>query len=313
MILENSSIPILQAPIGSIASPTLAAAVSNTGAIGSLALTWSSPETAVKLIKRLESLTSNPYFVNFVLAFPPNAFEAAVEVGVPAITFSWGQAPELMRQAQERGIKVGVQVANISGAEQALTDGADFLICQGVEAGGHVQSSTALERLLADVVPLAQGIPVVAAGGITDRDDIDRVISLGASGVMLGTRFVATAESPAHQLYKDKLTESKADDTAYTICFDVGWQKATHRVLRNGTLNKWEAAGCPPTGSKPGEQDVVATHPNGTKLLRYDDSPPLKSMTGDVLDCCLYAGRGVEKIADVPTVSELVDSLWRPS
>ena len=310
MILDNVSIPIMQAPIGSIASVELAAAVSNAGAIGSLALTWTAPEVAAKILAKLNGLTNRPYFVNFVLAFPAQAFDAALEANVPVITLSWGHAPELMHRAQARGISVGVQVSTLDGATKALADGADFLICQGIEAGGHVQSSTSLELLLPKIVELAQKTPVVAAGGIGDGNDIHRVMKLGARAVMLGTRFVATVESQAHQLYKTELTKANAVDTAYTICFNRGWPNAAHRVLRNSTLNNWEAAGCPPIGARPGETDVVATYSNGTELLRYDDSPPLRSVNGEVTDCCLYAGLGVEKISDVPTVKELVDRLW---
>ena len=151
MILDQLKIPILQGPIGSIASPKLAAAVSNAGGMGSLALTWTPPEMTAKLLGQLKALTSNPFFVNFVLAFPPNAFDTAVEVGVPAITFSWGHAPRLMQKAQAKGIAVGVQVGNLVGAKRAIRDGADFLICQGLEAGGHVQSTTELKTLLQQV------------------------------------------------------------------------------------------------------------------------------------------------------------------
>ncbi len=309
-MIDQLSIPILQAPIGSVTSPTLAAAVSNAGGMGSLALTWTKPNTTKNLLERLKESTSAPFFVNFVLAFPPVAFETVLDVGVPAITFSWGQAPALMHRAQQQGISVGVQVGNLQGAIQALNDGADFLICQGVEAGGHVQSTTGLNSLLTQVIERAGDVPVIATGGISNGYDIFQVMQAGAAGAMLGTRFVATQESEAHEAYKDALVQASSDDTAYSLCFDGGWAQAAHRVLRNVTFTNWEAAGCPPKGNRPGEGDIVATLRSGDKILRYDDSPPLKTMQGDVLDCCLYAGQGVDKITDIPSAQDLVRQLW---
>ena len=310
MIFDRLSIPMLQAPIGSIASKHLAAAVSNAGAMGSLALTWTKPNRAKELVQQLKERTSAPFFVNFALAFPPLAFDAVLEVGVPAMTFSWGHAPDLMHRAQEQGIAVGIQIGNLQGAIRALNDGADFIICQGVEAGGHVQSTTELQPLLTQVIDLASGVPIIATGGIASGLDIFTALQSGASGVMLGTRFVATQESAAHQAYKDALVDASAQDTAYTLCFDGGWPQAAHRVLRNATFTNWEAAGCPPKGSRPGEDDVVASLPSGAQILRYADDPPLKSMQGTLLDCCLYAGLGVTQITDVPSVHTLVNQLW---
>ena len=310
MIIEQLPIPILQAPIGSIANPTLAAAVSNAGGMGSLALTWTKPDLAKKQLLQLIEQTLAPFFVNFVLAFPPIAFEAVLEVGVPAITFSFGHAPDLMRRAQAQGILVGVQVGNLQGGQQAINDGADFIICQGMEAGGHVQSSTPLHVLLSQVAKIGGKIPIIAAGGISSALHIYQARQAGATGVMLGTRFVATKESRAHAQYKDALVSASSSDTAYTLCFDGGWPQAAHRVLRNSTFLAWEAAGCPSKGSRPGEGDVVATTPTGSELLRYDDSPPLISMEGDVLACCLYAGEGVGKIDDIPSVNTLMKQLW---
>ncbi|MGB0385929.1 MAG: NAD(P)H-dependent flavin oxidoreductase [Ardenticatenaceae bacterium] len=318
-MIDHLSIPLLQAPIGSVASPRLAAAVSNAGGMGSLALTWTKPEQARRLLQQVKERTTAPFFVNFVLAFPPRCFDVVLQAGVPAITFSWGHAPELMRRAQQKGISVGVQVGNLPGAMKALDDGADFIICQGVEAGGHVQSTTGLISLLTQVLDpstssghrISRQVPVIAAGGLSTGFDMFHAMQNGAAGVMMGTRFVATRESRAHNLYKEALIEASPEDTAYTICFDGGWPQAAHRVLRNSTFTNWEAAGCSPKGSRPGEGEVVATLPSGGKILRYDDSPPLHKMKGDLLDCCLYAGQGVDGISDVPSAHELVHRLWQ--
>lgn len=302
--------PILQAPIGSLATVELVAAVSNAGGMGSLALTWTEPDIAAKLISTAKRLTRKSFFANFVLAFPPKSLNAALEAGVPVVTFSWGLPGRFVALAHSHGTRVGVQVASPQGAQRAIDEGCDFLVCQGMEGGGHVQSSIPLHELLPAVLAVADKVPVVATGGLADGKDIAQVLKLGASGAMLGTRFVASEESRAHPQYKQALVAASAQSTVLTGCFERGWPYAAHRVLRNSTLTEWEAAGCPPVGHRPGESDVIATTPAGLPVLRYMDTPPSDEMRGDVLACCLYAGAGVDKINEVRPAASLVDELW---
>jgi nitronate monooxygenase len=148
------------------------------------------------------------------------------------------------------GAKLGVQVTSAESARTALDLGADCLVCQGTQAGGHVQAHERWQEILPKVVEEAKFIPVVAAGGIASGTDIRAVLSAGASAAMLGTRFVATQESAAHQEYKDALLRSGKSETVLTVCFEGGWRNARHRVLRNETFIRWEAAGCPPVGKR---------------------------------------------------------------
>ena len=302
--------PLLQAPIGSIASVELAAAVCNAGGLGSLALAWSEPELAKQRIQHLQAQTSKPFFVNFVLAFAAKALNTALDCGTPIVTFSWGQPGTLIKHVHSFNALAGVQVGCTDGAKQALDDGADFIICQGVEAGGHVQSTTPLAQLLLEVVELAEDIPVIAAGGIADAIAINTALQHGAAAVMLGTRFIATVESNAHRLYKQALVDAAASDSVYTLCFDGGWPYAPHRVLRNSVLQQWEAAGCPPTGQRPGENDVLASNANGSLIKRYDDAPPQQQTSGQILDCCLYAGTGCGVIENIPSAAQLIAQLF---
>lgn len=310
MNVSELDIPILQAPIAGADTVELAAAISNAGGMGSLAMTWVEPHVASRMIARLQTATSAPFFVNFVLAFPPRVFETVVDLGVPAVTLSWGQNAGLIEHAHRNNIAAGVQVGSAEGAQRAIGDGADFVICQGIEAGGHVQSTTPLASLLPQVVELAKGVPIVAAGGLVDSDDIRWVLEQGASAVMLGTRFVATVESGAHPLYKAAVVEAKAGDTSYTLCFDGDWPYAAHRVIRNRILNEWEAAGCPPHGARPGEADVVGRAPSGEEICRYSSDTPTAKISGDAEDWCLYAGASVGKITDIPSATELMRRLW---
>jgi NAD(P)H-dependent flavin oxidoreductase YrpB (nitropropane dioxygenase family) len=300
---------IVQAPIGGLASVELVSAVCNAGGLGCLALTWTDAELARSVVAAVRSKTSAPFAANFVLAFEPRALSAALEAGVPVITFSWGLPGDLVKSVHSFGAAVGVQVGTVEGAKRALEQDCDFIICQGVEAGGHVQSSTPLRELLPRIVAVAGAVPVVAAGGLADKADVAEVRSLGAWAAMLGTRFVASTESHAHSAYKEALLAASAQDTALTGCFDGGWPYAPHRVLRNSTLVNWEAAGCPPAGRRPGEGDVVARLRTGSSVHRYEDMPPNADMSGAVVDCCLYAGMGVGKITAVLSAAVLVKEL----
>ena len=96
----------------------------------------------------------------------------------------------------------------------------------------------------------------------------------------------------------------------YTLCFDGGWTHAAHRVLRNRTLHEWETAGCPPAGQRPGEGEIIAKGSSETAIKRYGIYEPLANMEGDVLDCCLYAGKGCGNIEDIPEVAVLLSDLW---
>lgn len=307
-------IPILQAPTGSVAGPELAAAVSRAGGLGGMGLTWAAPEDAAAAVRQVRKAigADRPFLVNYALSFAPVTLPLVLECGAPVVAFSWGDAAPHARRVHEAGAKVVVQVANAHGARRALDAGADALICQGVEAGGHVQSTTALDDLLAAALTEAGGrAPVVAAGGLATGADIARVLRLGADGAMLGTRFVATRESRAHPAYKARLCAAAgAGETALTICFDGGWPHAPHRVLRNPTLDAWEAAGCPPPNARPGEGEAIARAASGESILRYEDTAPRADMTGDVEAMALYAGTGVGRIADVPPAGDLLRRLW---
>lgn len=204
---------------------------------------------------------------------------------------------------------LGIQVASREGARNALRHNPDFLICQAVEAGGHVQANDPMDFCLREVLAVAGNTPVVAAGGIATGADIRRVLNAGASGVVMGTRIVATKESDLHAVYKQAIVDSKENDTVFTNCFNRGWN-AMHRVLKNSTYTNWEAAGCP-LENRPGENDVVAKNFNGKDILRYAPTPPIEGATGDLKAMVMYAGTGAKDIHDVPSVAELIPRIWK--
>ncbi len=302
------SVPILQAPIGNAATVQLVEAVGRAGGMGSLAMTWTPEMEGMSRIAALNA-AKVPYFLNFVLRFGTANLPAFLSCGVPAVTLSWGIEAAAIAQVKASGAKAGVQVGSARGAKQAVAAGADFVIAQGMEAGGHVQSTTPLRQLLPQVLAEAGDIPVVAAGGLARAADIAAVLRQGAQAAMMGTRFLATHESDVHELLKQELVKARSSGTAFTNCFDIDWPHAMHGVLRNSTLENWEAAGSPAPPNRPGEGDVIAHHGN-QPIIRYSDTPPRAGATGDVLAACLYAGQGVEYIDDIPPAAGLVTRLW---
>lgn len=301
--------PICQAGIGRAAGPDLAAAVSSAGGLGALGLTWA-PDTIVKeQVTRVRQLTKLPFAVNYVLGFEPKTLPTALEAGAPVVQFSWGIPTKEISLVRSFGAKVGVQVCTPDGAKQALALGVDYLICQGIEGGGHVQASSSWRTMLPEILALAGDVPVIVAGGLGDGKQLREAMRHGASGGLFGTRFVASKESPAHDDYKRAIVNATSVDTAMTICFNRGWANATHRVLRNATLELWEAAGSPPIGKRPGEEEIIANM-GGTPVQRYSFAPPTNVTTGAHMEMTLYAGQSVDTIHEILSAGDIVRKLW---
>ena len=308
MALFDLKYPIIQAPAG---GAELAAAVSNAGGLGHIALWGGAQNTAAENVTNLKSQTKRPFVVNYVLSFEPRSLQSALDAGAPIVQFSWGiPGKELVTAIRKAGAKFGVQVGTVSGARAAIDAGANYLVAQGSEAGGHVQSSTSIDQLLPQVLKEAGPVHVLVAGGVSTGGTLRARLQAGASGAVLGTRLMATQESSAHPDYKKALVQAQAADAALSVCFQDGWPGATHRTLRNGTLERWEAAGCPPPGKRPGEGDVVASRANGTKVLRYSIATPSRGLEGTVTDLAMYAGQGVGDIHDIPSAQDLLARIW---
>jgi nitronate monooxygenase len=308
MALFGLRYPIVQAPAG---GAELAAAISSAGGLGHIPLWGGTQETAGDNVRALRSQTKQSFAVNYVLSFEPRSLAAALDAGAPVVQFSWGSPrAESVAAIRKAGAKFGVQVGTALGARAALDAGAAYLVAQGNEAGGHVQSSTPLAELLPLVLKEAGRVPVIVAGGITTGLRLRSALMAGASGAVMGTRFMATQESSAHPEYKNALVKAHAADAVMSVCYQDGWPGATHRTLRNGTLNRWEAAGCPPPGKRPGEGDAVATRPNGTNVLRYSIATPSRGLEGTVTDLAMYAGGGVGDVKDLPPVRDLLARIW---
>jgi NAD(P)H-dependent flavin oxidoreductase YrpB (nitropropane dioxygenase family) len=300
------ALPIVQAPMGGASNPALAAAVSNAGGLGMLALSWHPPEAARAAIRETRALTDKPFGVNLVLAFPQEErFEVCLAEGVPVISFFWGDPAPFVTRAHAAGAAVTSTVASAAQARAAADAGVDIVVAQGWEAGGHVLGEVATLPLTRAVVRAVEPTPVVAAGGISDGHGLAAVMALGASGAWIGTRFLATPEAQVHPDYQQRLAAADETATQHTGLFDLGWPNAPHRVLRNSTIAAWEAAGRPAPGARPGEGEAIAQGPRGP-ALRYASMTPLPSLDGDIEAMSLWAGQGVGGVGAVKPAGEVV-------
>ena len=163
-----------------------------------------------------------------------------------------------------------------------------------------------LVPLVADV---AGKVPVLAAGGIADGRGLAAALMLGASGAWLGTRFLAATEGAYHSDYKRRLIEAAASDAVENKLFDGGWPDAPSRVLRNRTVEAWEAAGRPEPGSRPGEGEEIGRTPDGNPIQRYAIASLLSGAQGDIDDFAIYAGQSVGLVREVRPASDIVRAL----
>jgi nitronate monooxygenase len=301
-------LPVVQAPIGPAATPELVAAVSSTGALGTLAASWTPVAELREQVRQLRAASDAPFCVNLVLAFEQlERLQVVLEEGAPIVSFSWGVAPELIGLARGAGAYVLVQIGEPGEATEAVSALADALIVQGSEAGGHVQATRPLAELLREVASAVR-IPVVAAGGIADAPGVEAALAAGAAAAACGTVFLAAEEADVHPVYVDRLLAAGAADTTLTTVFDGGWPDAPHRVIRNDTVTTWESAGEPARGDRPGEGEAVASR-RGRPVLRYDDAQPTRDTVGDVGLMALYAGTSVRAVDHRRPAASIVERL----
>ncbi|WP_394842987.1 nitronate monooxygenase [Pendulispora brunnea] len=302
-------VPVFQAPIGRIASPELAAAVAQAGGVGHLACTWDKPDDLRRRIREVRAHT-NAFGVNFVLDFPiEENLDIALEEGVRIVSFFWGVSEKHIARVHAAGAFAIQVVGSVQEAVDAVQAGADAIVAQGYEAGGHVRGTASTMVLVPRVVDIAGDIPVIAAGGIADRRGVAAAVALGARGVWVGTRFLASREADIHSIYQERVLASSEEDTVHSELFDLGWAHAGLRTLRNSTVRAWEAAGCPAAPHRPGEGEIVGQRANGTNLLRYDFGAPTRGAQGNTEAMAHYAGQGVGLVHSVEPAARIVEEL----
>ena len=208
--------PIIQGGMAWVAEYHLAAAVSNAGGIGLIGAASAPPEVVREQVRKCKELTDKPFGVN-VMLLNPNAEEVAkivVEDGVQFVTTGAGNPAKFMSLWKENGVRVIPVVASVAMARMMERAGADAIVAEGMESGGHIGSITTM-ALVPQVVD-AVSIPVIAAGGIGDGRGLAAAIMLGAEGVQMGTRFVVAEESIVHSNYKERLIKASDIDSEVT-------------------------------------------------------------------------------------------------
>ena len=214
--LLNITYPVIQGGMAWVAEYHLAAAVSEAGGLGIIAAGAAPAEWVREQIRKVKEITDKPFGVNIML-MNPQADDVAhilVEEGVKVVTTGAGNPEKYMAMWKEAGMKVIPVVASVALAKRMERCGADAVIAEGTEAGGHIGEITTM--VLVPQVADAVSIPVIAAGGIADGRGLAAAFMLGAKGVQMGTHFVVAKESVVHQNYKDSIIKAKDIDTKVT-------------------------------------------------------------------------------------------------
>ena len=319
--------PIFSVGMGALAGPDLVAAVSNAGGFGVLGLSAMQPEQIAARVARARELTKRPFGANFIIdevgwatsdedrAFVRSEVVAAIAERVAVVVLFWGDAAPYVELARGTGVKVFIQVGSVEEAKAAAAAGVDAVIAQGVEAGGHVKGKTSIWDLLPAAVEAINPLPVLAAGGIGNGAGLARALQMGAQGVSLGTRFVASDEAWTHPAYKQRIVDSTAADTVYSELYDVGWTDAPHRTLRNKTYAEWEEAGRPPSGSRPREGTSIGKRTMSTGEVeewpRYAIGSPPPDFDGDIEYTPLWAGESCSVVNEIKPAADIVRDLVR--
>lgn len=320
------SYPILQAGMGGgLATAELAAAVSRAGGLGTVGVLAPRP-FASELGRARELALGRPIGANLLVPFLREGHVGAcIDAGVRAVVLFFGFAPAAVARLRAAGIVVLHQIGSAAEAGRALADGADGVIVQGLEAGGHLLGvaplAEALRRVRDD--PRTHGKLVLAAGGIAEAADVRAARAAGADGVVAGSRFLLTDEARAHPAYKRRALG--AARTLVTRLFAVGWP-ARHRVLPNAATDRWcGAGGDPPRALVPLLHASVAARllppwamtpsllcHQRTWLPLYTPMAPLAGMDPRVVEVApLYAGECVRRIHRVVPAAEAVAELAR--
>lgn len=299
--------PVVLAGMGGVARSELVAAVTKAGGFGFLGMVREPPALIEAEVARVRAKTDRPFGVNLIpAATSPALLEAEIAtclaLGVPAMTLFWDVQPAVVRRLKDAGVTVVYQIGSLDDAKRAEDAGADILIAQGREAGGHVWGNEPRNRLVADVVA-AVSLPVLAAGGIVSGRDLAEALSLGAQGVVIGTAFMATHESFAHDYHKQRLVEARDGDTLLTCDFHINWPEgAKVRVLNNSVTRGLR--GDPKSGSREAIGDE-----EGRTIYLFSTDSPLRSMTGDLEAMALYAGEGAGRLQSIVSAAERMQSI----
>jgi NAD(P)H-dependent flavin oxidoreductase YrpB (nitropropane dioxygenase family) len=308
--------PIASAGMAFVASvPELAIAVANAGGLPAIGAGIMSATHLESCVASYRCAASAPLNVNFLtFAFDAEKLALCCALKPEIISFHWGHPQKSWIEAlHAAGIKVWEQVGSVAAAQTAFKDGVDLVIVQGLEAGGHNYAELPLDEAVAAVrKSLGPDPMLLAAGGISDGAKIARVMSLGADGVMLGSRLVASNEANAHDVYKAALVASDGSDTVLTSLFgrEMPFFNPV-RVIANAIVREWHGREpeLPPAGDSFPTIGKIATPSGNLPIRQLDSIVPTRSAEGDIAGMMLLAGQGIGKIQSIESVSIIISGM----
>lgn len=286
--------PLVLAGMGGVARSELVSAVTAAGGFGFLGMVRESAELITQEVEAVRAQGHARFGVNLIpAATAPDLLkaelDACIALKVPAVTLFWDVDKAVVGRLRDAGITVVYQVGSVEDGRAAVAAGAEMLIAQGVEAGGHVWGTTPLLDLLPALVA-AVPVPVLAAGGIADGVDVAAALALGAQGAVLGTAMIATPESFAHDVHKERLLAAGDDDTVLTDAFHINWPAGARVRVLDGPVTRGQR------GDPWAAERHVIGWEAGRPIYLFSTDSPLKSMAGTFEDMPLYAGMGVGRV-----------------
>lgn len=293
--------PVMLAGMGGVSYHRLVAAVSDAGGFGCLGASVMSNEQMVEEIEATRALTDKPFGVDLLTAMPGNLLaqvELLIEHGASVFVAGLGVPAAAIDLCHQHGVLVANMCGKVMHARSAVDAGCDLVIAQGTEAGGHTGQVATMPLVPQIVDAVGDHVPVVAAGGIYDGRGLAAALSLGADGVWLGTRFIATPEARAVEGYKDRLLTSAEDGTVITRAYSG----KTMRVLRNPYLDGWEKSGAE---AQKFPMQAISAMQEGVFHLGGDETTPGVDPQRE----CYPAGQGVGGIAGLEPAGDIVRNI----
>lgn len=287
--------PVLLAGMGGVAFAEVCAAVSEAGGYGCLGMAALPPEQIRAEMRKVKTLTDKPFAVDLLTALPEtllNAVDIIIDEGATAFVAGLGVPAPIMKKLKDAGLKVMAVCGTVNHGRKAQDAGCDAVIAQGTEGGGHTGKVAGM-ALIPQMVD-ALDIPVVAAGSIVDGRGLAAALSFGATGVWMGTRFIASVEANAAQGYKEAILKARDEDTLITRCFTG----KTLRAIKNGYTTEWE-----------GKQDQIQPFPIQAMVSGQTGANLTLMGVTEGIDpdrSCLAAGQGSGGIREILPAGEIV-------
>jgi enoyl-[acyl-carrier protein] reductase II len=295
--------PIMLAGMGGVSYSALAAAVSNAGGYGCLGASTMSSAQLAEEIAATRALTSKPFGVDLLTAFPDTLVanvELLIEGGASTFVAGLGVPSHVVDLCHDHNVLVISMCGKVEHARRALAAGCDVVVAQGTEAGGHTGTVATFPLVPLIVDAIDGAIPVVAAGGIFDGRGLAAALALGADGVWVGTRFIATPEARTLPGYQDRIIEAREDGTVISRAFSG----KTMRVIKNDTTDRYEAD---PTLLRGFPEQLTTSFRDGTFHLGGDDTTPGIDPRREGYP----AGQVVGGIRDIVPAGDIVTSMVR--